>query len=407
MNIEELKNTVPSFMRRLKKDGHSKEILSTNKWIIHHFIKVCESANISEITMNTLVEFLNCKYDIDLYCPICASQTSIRRPLLILWEFYHTGTYQKSHLYEKSSVPQVYVQLYLDYCNHLNSLALDVKTKSSKARYIKQFLGYLSSSEKLNNITKLTTNMIYSYLESKNSKYAVTTLNTIKYNLRGFLNWLHQNETIEFNGYDTFPYIRTNPRKFIPSCYSTNEISKLLSCVNTNTSTGKRDYLVLVLSIYYGLRVSDLIGLKFSNIDWNNNQIKLIQQKTKKILVLPLIDEVKFPLIDYLKNCRPQIDDEHILITLCAPFTRYAKNSSLQRIVTKYMDKAKIDYSYRHHGTHALRHSLASSMLNENIPISSISGVLGHSTINTTDLYLTFNENDFRKISLEVPDVSK
>jgi|LGOV01.1.fsa_nt_gb site-specific recombinase XerD len=406
MDITDLKKVIPSFMKRLKNDGHSKEILLTNTWIVNHFINYCELQSVSEITMDTLVMFLKTKYAIELYQPICGSQISIRRPLLILWEYYHTGTYQKSHLYEKSSVPEAYKRLYLDYCSHLNSLALDVKTKSSKARYIKQFFEYLSTVGKLNDITFLKQKFIYSYLESK-SNYTSSTLNTIKYNLRSFLNWLNNNNVIAFSGNDAFPKIRTNPRKFLPSCYSNQEIRKLLDCVDPKTSKGKHDYLVLVLSIYYGLRVSDLIGLKFENFDWNKNQIKLIQKKTKKLLVLPLIDEVRFPLIDYLKNSRPKVDDDHILITLCAPFTSYAKNQSLQRIVTKYMQKADIDFSYRHHGTHALRYSLASGMLNENIPISSISGVLGHGTISTTNLYLTLNENDFRKISLEVPDVSE
>lgn len=59
------------------------------------------------------------------------------------------------------------------------------------------------------------------------------------------------------------------------------------------------------------------------------------------------------------------------------------------------MDKAGVDYSNKHHGTHAIRHSLASGLLNENVPISAISGILGHGSIETTNIYLT----------LEVPDV--
>lgn len=407
MNIIELKRTIPCFMKRLKKDGHSEEILNINRWIITHFINVCNECKISEITMDTIACFLKVKYDVELYQPKCGTQTSIRRPLLILWEFHHTGTYQKSHLYEKSVVPTQFVSLYLKYCDYLNSLALNVKTKTSKARYIKQFFDYIDSNFRINDIEKLEESHIYSYLNEKKKLYSDTTLSTIKYNLRGFLNWAYINNYIVFNGKNIFPKIRTNPRKFIPSCYSKDEISKLIGCVDVTTKAGKHDYLVLALSVFYGLRISDIIALKFSNIDWNNNQIKLIQQKTKTSLVLPLIDDVKYPLIDYLKNSRPNIDCEYILLTLCAPYTRYAKNSSLQRIVTKYMKKAKIDFSYRHHGTHALRHSLAVGMLNENIPISSISGVLGHGSVNTTNLYLTFNENDFKKISLEVPDVSK
>ncbi len=168
---------------------------------------------------------------------------------------------------------------------------------------------------------------------------------------------------------------------------------------------GKHDYLILSLLIYYGIRVGDIINLKFENIDWNSNTINIVQQKTNNPLTLPLIDEVKYPLIDYLKNARYPLEDEHILVTLCAPRTCY-KQQSFQRIVTKYMKKAGVDYSDKHHGTHTMRHSLASGLLNENVPISAISGILGHRSINTTDVYLTVDQRNLKEISLEVPHVS-
>ena len=71
-------------------------------------------------------------------------------------------------------------------------------------------------------------------------------------------------------------------------------------------------------------------------------------------------------------------------------------------MVTKYLDKANIDYSNKHHGTHSLRHSLASNLLKDNTPITTISSVLGHSTIKTTQKYLTIDVNNLKELSLEV-----
>lgn len=66
------------------------------------------------------------------------------------------------------------------------------------------------------------------------------------------------------------------------------------------------------------------------------------------------------------------------------------------------MDKANINYSNKHHGTHSLRHSLASNLLRKNVPITTISSVLGHSTIKTTQKYLTIDVNNLKELSLEV-----
>ena len=153
--------------------------------------------------------------------------------------------------------------------------------------------------------------------------------------------------------------------------------------------------------IYLGLRISDVIDLKLSNINWNLNTISIVQQKTQMILTLPLIDQVKYPLLDYLKNVRKSIDDDYIFITNYAPIGRY-NSKSFHTMITKYMDKANINYSNKHHGTHSLRHSLASNLLKENIPITTISSVLGHSTIKTTEQYLVIDINNLKELSLEV-----
>ncbi len=403
MTTKDLEILIPKFLSRLEKDGHSREVITTNIWITQQFQKHCTLRKIEIITMNIIEEFLKSQYDIDLYKPICASQIAIRRPLLIFWEYSLTGTYQKSHLYEKTEVPRIFNEFYLQYCSYINSLAFKVSTKSAKVRFAKQFLAFLDKNG-VTNVKELTKVHVYHYLESyTNSTY--TTKQTIVYDTRGMLDWMYEQKYITFSGHETFPMVRISQKRFIPSCYTDEEIRHILDSVDVETTIGKHDYLILSLLIYYGMRISDIIALKFENIDWNGNTIKIIQQKTGKPLMLPLIDEIKFPLIDYLKNARHPVDDDHILVTLCAPYTCYARNQSFQSIVVKYMDKAGVDYSNKHHGTHAIRHSLASGLLNENVPISAISGILGHGSIETTNIYLTLDEKDFQKMSLEVPDV--
>jgi site-specific recombinase XerD len=69
------------------------------------------------------------------------------------------------------------------------------------------------------------------------------------------------------------------------------------------------------------------------------------------------------------------------------------------------MEMAGIQYEGRHHGPHALRHSLATSLMNENVPLSAISNIMGHSSTRTTEIYLTVDETNLKELSLEVPDV--
>ena len=144
--------------------------------------------------------------------------------------------------------------------------------------------------------------------------------------------------------------------------------------------------------------------MKLENIDFANNSIKIIQRKTNKELILPLIDEVKFPLLDYLKNGKnPSADKEYILSTMYAPYTKFNNTSSIYRMVSRTMKIAGINFENKHHGPHALRHSLATNMINNNVPISAISNVLGHSSTKTTNIYITKDTTHLRELTLEVP----
>ena len=69
------------------------------------------------------------------------------------------------------------------------------------------------------------------------------------------------------------------------------------------------------------------------------------------------------------------------------------------------MKIADINYEDRHHGPHALRHYVATNLMVENVPLSAISNILGHSSTKSTEIYLTVDETHLKEISLEVPYV--
>ena len=79
----------------------------------------------------------------------------------------------------------------------------------------------------------------------------------------------------------------------------------------------KRDYAVILLASRLGLRSSDIRMLEFKNIDWDLNEIRIMQHKTKRSLSLPLLSDVGDAIIDYIKNGLKKhgmlIPDEHVV----------------------------------------------------------------------------------------------
>jgi len=190
----------------------------------------------------------------------------------------------------------------------------------------------------------------------------------------------------------------------LPSVYTEDEIEHLISTIDRASSQGKRDYAMILLAARYGLRISDIVGLRFLNIDWERDKLVIMQQKTEKLVTFPLTEEVGGALIDYIKNARPRIESPFVFITAKAPY-KPVENNPLGHKITEYMRMAGIDASKRRTGPHALRHSLATNLLRKNVTLPVISEILGHSSTDSTKIYLRVNVDMLRQCALDVPFV--
>lgn len=407
MKTKDLPVVAEALYQKMEADGYSKSVIGTSRWIIGHFQKFCSARQITDATVTVAVEFISECFGFDYYNTTIPMQTVIRRPLLILFEFEESGNYYKTHQRGSTTeIPLSYKELFLEYREEINSLNLCLNSKERKLWVFTKYCQYLEE-QGITELKDVKIQTVHEYVLTMDS-FAPSTVRCIKGILREIYDWLYSRNYISFSGRQVFPLIRKDPRNKLLSYYSKEEIEQLLSGIDTETRSGKCIYCIICLLAYLGMRVGDIIGLKFSDIDWNNNLIHYNQQKTGNPLSLPLVDEVKFPLIDYIKNGRHEsADSDYVFVTLYAPYTRFRHSSSVFRMVEKSMDVAGINYEGRHHGPHALRHSLATNMMSENVPISAIANILGHSSTRTTEHYLTVDETHLKELTLEVPNVRK
>jgi integrase len=405
MKTEEFGKTAEALYAKMRKDGYSKMCLDTATWMVSYFEKYCHEKSIEDVTPQVAAMFLRERFDFDYYHPIATMQIVIRRPLLILLEFYESGTYCKTHQVNSSeiAIPVAFEGVFLKYRAFVNGMGICMQSKKRKLWGISIFLAFLASKN-VHKIESMRFDDAPMFINSLTT-YSASTKRTIASTLRESLDWMFTQDMIKFPGRKAFPLIRNASRRNIISWYSRDEIAQLLAAIDTETIRGKADFFVISALAFWGLRAGDLARLKFSEIDWANSTVRIIQQKTGKFVTLPLIEEVKFPLLDYLKNCRcKSADDEYVLVTRYAPHTR-VETGSINRTVNKCMKAANISVEGKHHGPHALRHSLATNLMSENVPISAISSILGHSSTKTTELYITVDETNLKELALEVDDV--
>lgn len=127
-------------------------------------------------------------------------------------------------------------------------------------------------------------------------------------------------------------------------------------------------------------------------------------QKTNKVIELPLLADVGNALIDYLKYGRPGSDLQDVFLSSRAPYVPATKEMVCSAINNVILNSG-IDTGGKHHGPHALRHSLASAMLDKNTMIPVISETLGHRSTQTTLTYLKIDVKSLLKCALPVPPV--
>ena len=254
-------------------------------------------------------------------------------------------------------------------------------------------------------VSEITLGTVRLYIMGLKPEYQSNTYIAILM-VKRFLHWLYENRLIQQNIAIRIPSAKTVNQPNLPSVYSKEEISRLLACVDRGNATGKRDYLVLILAAYLGLRSSDICNLRFDNIDWESNCINIIQLKTDHPLSLPLLPEVGNAIIDYLKHGRPESDDHHVLLNASHPYYPM-QSTGVYQVVSQAFKRAGIDVSSRKHGAHSLRHSLASRMLEGQTAMPVISEALGHTDTNSTMYYLRVDITSLKSCQMDTAPVNE
>ena len=219
--------------------------------------------------------------------------------------------------------------------------------------------------------------------------------------VRLFLRYLVHEEKLETD-YSTLVPHYSKPY-VIPSVYSIEEIKRIGKSVDTSTIQGKRDYAIILLASRMGLRSGDIVRLKIEDIK-GKDEINILQQKTGKALHLPLIEEVAEAIDDYL-SVRPSSMAKEIFINVYAPYNPIS-TGTIRNLVKKYIAAADIDVGNRRKGPHALRSSLASSMVNDDVSYETVRKILGHSSNNAIKHYARIDVEKLRQYCLEPPQVS-
>ena len=228
----------------------------------------------------------------------------------------------------------------------------------------------------------------------------------MKCHLKSFLAYLYKTQKTDNDLSKCVPDIKYKRNRPLPSVFTNDEIKKIIDQIDRNSIHGKRAYAMIILATRYGLRSGDVVNLKFENIDWEKNIISIEQKKTKCAIELPLLPEVGNAILDYLKHGRRESNLPYVFLNIKGPVTSIT-NGAFYNTLKYYINLAGIEnLSKRKHGPHALRHSLASEMMNNGEELTTISAVLGHRSTQITTVYLSIDYENLKKCAVPMPKIT-
>ena len=258
---------------------------------------------------------------------------------------------------------------------------LSKNTIESYASDLNQLSKWLSLKDKtMKACTEVDINM---FLAEKIKKGNLSTsINRSLSSIKSFFNWLTHNSIIKVNPSELIESPKI-ARK-LPINISEEDVEKILCAPDLSSPYGIRDKAMLELLYATGLRISELINLKFNEIDFKRGIVK-IAGKGGKERIVPVGETALSWLTDYIDNIRQDLiaDNENVCLFLSNKGKQLSRKSCWS-IISNY---SKVSLDSKTISPHSLRHAFATHLLNHGADLRSVQMLLGHSSLSTTQIY--------------------
>ncbi len=330
---------------------------------------------------------------------------NVFRVIRMLGDFQQHGSILRRYYKHKELLQtDEYKALRQSYKNYCQQKGYSKCTLKHYSKISETLMSYLESQD-IQQSCNILAKHIIDYIKTL-SGYSYKTVELQLCGLRSFLRYLYASSLNSADLSKAIPAMKARKQNRIPSVWSQENVTKLLDAIDTGNPAGKRDYAILLLVTRLGLRTIDIKRLQLKHLKWRDNRIELLQSKTKIPLSLPLLPDIGWAIIDYLKNGRPKVASPYLFLRHLAPLEPFSDEDHLHQIVAKYMRLAKISmYPKKKRGMHSLRHTLASRLLEENTPLPIIADILGHISSDSTAVYLKVDISKLRECALDPREV--
>lgn len=390
-----LESSVENVLEKLRKAGYCP---STIKYYSRGYDRLLRSAIILQIDTlsHTLAEYFVNDSSNHLTGHYCHSRKKLHSSCIrILSECEEDYVGLKPFVKSKVDKP-VTLEFQGIHTQFLAYLQAEKKSKNTSESYRNISCKFLTFIERLGytELKKVSLEIIHLFFSELRGTYAAGSLRTAAAGLRSFLGYAEDGTRL----LTAVPDKLLRKRTIIPVL--TQEEEQAVWDVLKTNAVSSRDKAIMLLSLLTGLRAVDIVNLNLSDIDWQSDVIRINQKKTNEPLVLPLLPAIGNALVRYMMNDRPKSDSPYVFLSNNAPHQPLKDHASCYAIVRNIFSYAGVRLGNELKGTRLLRHHVASKMLRKGVALQTISLTLGHVNPDSTDIYLTTDEEKLRDCAL-------
>ena len=288
-------------------------------------------------------------------------------------------------------LPNKLLDRYLDFCRiHQGLQVASLEERRHELHRLRTFLG----GRDVRQVTDVALNDLDAFLLHR-SKDMCTGLRTTISIMRSFFRYLHLNGDIPT---DLAQQVMS-PCRFScdlrPKYLPWNKIRQWLAGIDRSKAGGKRDYAILAMLAYHGLRAQEAARLKIKDVEWDNRCVLLRARKNGSTVRLPLSQPVIMALQDYL-SVRPACLYEEIFLTQTAPIKPLGRSLC---VVAERGLRRHFGRLLPRQGARVLRHSFAKALLDRGATLPDIAELLGHEALESALVYTRVNTEELREVA--------
>ena len=218
-------------------------------------------------------------------------------------------------------------------------------------------------------------------------------------NLRAFFRFCRDCGVSSLNA-DDIGVPRKHRHEKPPRAIAWELIQRLLDSIDRSSLLGERDYTLLYLMAHYGLRTGEVAALTLDSIDWSQHTLHVAQSKIRSTLVLPMAEQVEQVLRHHVRHGRPVTERRELFLITMAPIR------PISVAATGAMFQSRVHSSglpLKSASPYGLRHGFAMRLLERGVGMKAIGDLMGHTSLESTSIYLRLHTEALRSVSLALP----